>query len=80
MSREDHRPVIRALVQFLDEDGAQLFQPIHDMAVVNDLVAHIDGGAVFLDGALDDLDRPVHPGAEAARRRHADDQGASLKL
>ena len=68
---EDDRAVVGAFVQLLDEDGAHGLQPLDHMAVVDDLVAHIDGGAVFLDGPLHDLDRPVHPGAEAARRRQA---------
>jgi hypothetical protein len=37
------------------------------VAVVDDLVAHIDRRAELLDGPLDDLDRPVDAGAEAAR-------------
>ncbi len=37
------------------------------MPVVHDLVPHIDRGAEFLERPLDDLDRPLDAGAEAAR-------------
>jgi hypothetical protein len=56
----------RDLVELLDEDGA-LAQALHDEAVVDDLVADIDRRAVLLERQLDDLDRPVDAGAEAAR-------------
>ncbi len=68
VGREDHGPVRRAFVQLLDEDGALLAQSVDDEAVVHDLVADIDRRAPFLQRHLDDLDRPVHAGAEAARR------------
>jgi hypothetical protein len=53
--------------QFLDEHRAQRLQAIDDVAIVDDLVAHIDRRAEFLDGALDDLDGPIDARAEAAR-------------
>jgi hypothetical protein len=34
---------------------------------VDDFVAHVDGRAELLQGTLDDLDRTVDAGAEAAR-------------
>ena len=45
-------------------------QPVDHEAVVYDLVPHVDGRAVPLERELDDLDRAVHPRAEAARRRN----------
>ena len=36
------------------------------MQVVDDLAADVDRRPVALEGALDDLDGPVHPGAERA--------------
>jgi hypothetical protein len=36
------------------------------MAIVDDFVSYIDGRAVELEGRLDDLDRPVHSGAETS--------------
>jgi hypothetical protein len=35
-----------------------------DVAAVHDLVTHIDGSAVDLEGQFHDLDRPIHAGAE----------------
>ena len=37
------------------------------MGVVHDLVPHVDRAAELLERALDDLDRAVDAGAEAAR-------------
>ena len=68
MRGKDHRAVIGAVVQFLDKDRPFGAQVLDHIAVVDDLMPHIDRGAPFLDRHLDDLDRPVHPGAETARR------------
>lgn len=43
--------------------------------VVDDLVPDVDRGAPFLQGHLDDLDRAVHPGAEAAGSGEVEGQG-----
>src|SRR6185436_2577797 len=48
---------------------------LDDMAVVHDLVAHIDRGAVSLQRPLDDLDSAVYPGAKAARGCQQQGQG-----
>src|SRR5207249_2530908 len=42
-------------------------QPLDDVAVVHDLMADIDRRPVFLERALDDLDRSFDPGAKASR-------------
>jgi hypothetical protein len=52
--------------QLVHEHGALLAQPVHDVAVVHDFVAHVDRGAVHLERHLDDVDRAVDAGAEAA--------------
>jgi hypothetical protein len=68
---EDHRPVgilSRDLVEFLDKDRAFRLQTVDDEFVVNDLMAHIDRAAVFLQGQFDDLYGPVDACAKAARR------------
>src|SRR3546814_20086665 len=52
----------------VDEHGALGLQRLHDVAVVHDLMADIDRGAIGLDRLRDDLDGPVDAGAEAARR------------
>ena len=67
MGREDHRAVVGHLVELVDEHRAQLAQPVDDEAVVDDLVADIDRRAEPLERQLDDLDRAVDAGAEAAR-------------
>jgi hypothetical protein len=77
---------VRHLGQLLDEDGALGLQAVHDMAVVHDLVADIDRRLVFLDGPLDDVDRPHHAGAETARlgqddpARHGCGRGAFFQI
>ena len=75
MGREDDRRLgVRDFVQFLDEDGALGLQRFHHVAVVDDLMAYIDGRAVFGERKLDDLDGAIDAGAEAARRRDIDGQ------
>ncbi len=70
---EDHRlRGRRNFRQRLDEDGALRLQAIDDVAVVHDLVAHVDRRPEFLQRQLDDLDRPVDAGAEAARAAEQD--------
>src|SRR5690606_30575269 len=54
------------LVELLDEDRAALLEIVDHVAVVHDLVAHVDRRAEGLDGALDDLDGAIDAGAEAA--------------
>ena len=65
-------PVVRHLVQLVDEDRALRLEVLDDEAIVNDLVAHIDGPSVALERALDDLDGAVDTGAEAARAGEQD--------
>ena len=64
---EDHGGAVRHLVELVHEHGAESAQPLDNEAVVHHLVAHVDRRAEELERALDDVDRPVHPGAEAAR-------------
>src|SRR5215472_11001794 len=56
------------LIEALDKDRAFRPQAIDDVAVVHDLMAHIDGRTMQGKRALDRVDRPHDPGAEAARR------------
>ena len=66
--REDHRLAgVGNFVELLDEHRALRLQALDDVAVVDDLVADIDRRPEFLERQLDDLDRPVDAGAEAAR-------------
>ena len=55
------------LADLLDEDRALGLEVLDHMAVVDDLVAHIDRRLVLIQRPLHDLDRPHDAGAEAAR-------------
>ena len=66
MGGEDRHRAGRDLVQLIDEHGAAGAQVLHHVAVVDDLVADVDRRAVLLQRPLDDLDRPLHAGAETA--------------
>ena len=56
----------------VDEDRAALAQPLDDVLVVDDLLAHVDGRPVALERALDRLDRAIDARAVAARRGEKD--------
>ena len=72
MRREHDQPALGHLVQLLDEHRPQLAQLVDDVAVVDDLVADIDRGAVLAQGHLDHVDGALDPGAEAARAGEQD--------
>ena len=67
MRGEDDRGPCRHLVELVDEDRALGAQVAHDVGVVDDLVAHVDRRTELRERALDDLDRTVDAGTEAAR-------------
>jgi hypothetical protein len=67
MRAEDRDCAVGNLRHVLDEPGALRFQRFDHVFVMDDLVTHIDRRAVFLQGALDDVDRPHHAGAKPAR-------------
>ncbi|MOA16758.1 hypothetical protein D3C78_1369880 [compost metagenome] len=67
MGTEDDDDIVRYLVQLFDEDGAAVAQVFHHELVVHHFVTHIDRRAEDFQRAVDDLDRPVDPRAEAAR-------------
>ena len=70
VGRKHHRRVAmvgRYFVEFLDEHGAELLKTLDHVAVVHDLVPHIDRGAVFLQRQNHDLDRAIDARAKAAR-------------
>ena len=60
------------VVGLLDEDRAALGQRLDDELVVDDLLAHVDGRAVQLEGLFDDVDGAVHAGAVSARSGQED--------
>ncbi len=69
---EDDHLALRHLGLLLDEDRAALGQLLDHVLVVDDLLAHVDRGAVELERALDRLHGAVDAGAVAARGREQD--------
>ena len=67
MRAEDNDAARRDLRQIVDEHRAQPFEPVDDELVVHDFVPHVNGRAELLQRQLDDRDRAVDAGAEAAR-------------
>jgi hypothetical protein len=55
--------------ELFDEARAFCAQAFDDMAVVNDFMSNVDGGAKRRERLLDDIDGPDHAGAKAARLR-----------
>ena len=53
-------------VQFLDKARALVLELVHHMLVVDDLMADIDGLAVFIERLFHDIDGAHDPGAKAA--------------
>jgi len=54
------------------EDGASLLESAHDVDVVHDLLAHVDGLPVVQKRALNRVDGPLDSGAIAAGRGQKD--------
>ena len=78
MRAEDrHRPVGN-FGDVLDEARAFGLQGFDHVFVMDDLMPHIDRRAVFLQRALDDVDRPHDAGAEAARLGQHHIEGTQL--
>jgi hypothetical protein len=68
MCRKDHwRSGFWNFVQLLHKYGAFGLQGFDDVAIVDDLMAHVDRGAEALERQLDNLYGAVHAGAEATR-------------
>jgi len=67
-----HLRPVRHFGEILDKHRALGLKPIDHEAVVHDFVAHVDRIGGPIERALDDLDRPIDPGAETrAVRRSA---------
>ena len=74
--RKDHGLVgLWYVVQFFHKNGTFGLQGINDKSIVNNLMAHVDGGAIFGQSQFDDLDGPVDAGAEPARGRKVNGEG-----
>ena len=66
MGAEHGDGAVGDFVQFLDEPRTLVLERVHHMLVVHDLVAHIDGLAIFIERLFDDIDGAYDAGAEAA--------------
>ena len=53
-------------------------QFVHDVLIVNDLVAHVNRLVVFLQRAFDDLNRAHDASAEAPRLSENHSQGGAM--
>ena len=67
VGREHHRGSGRDVVERLDEHRPLGAKIGHDMIVVDDLVANVEGRPVLVERTLDDRVRAVDTGAETAR-------------
>lgn len=63
---EDDDGPLGDLLGLLHEDGAALLQRLHDVGVVHDLLAYVDGRAILLQRPLDRLHRSVDARAVTA--------------
>ncbi len=66
-------------IELLHKNGAFGLQLVHDVAVVDNLVPHVDGGPVLGESKFDDLDGAVDARTEAARgcKKHAQRRAGS---
>jgi hypothetical protein len=65
---EDDGRALGHIVDLLDEDRAAPLEVGDDVGVVDDLLAHVDAGAVALERLLDDLHRArARAGSRSAR-------------
>src|SRR4029079_2503252 len=69
MCAEDRDGVRRHFRKLFHETGAPRLQRIDDPFVVHDFVPHVDRRSIFIERALDNLNRTYDAGAEAARLR-----------
>src|SRR6185437_279509 len=58
--------------ELVDEHGAALPEVVDDVAIVDDLVTHVDRRAEARQRLLDDGDRAIDTGAEPPRAREYD--------
>jgi len=65
--RENDWPIVRHLVELVDEDGAHGLQSFDHKAIMDDLVAHVDRRPKPLERQLDDLYCAVDAGAKSSR-------------
>ena len=75
VSGEDNRRPLGDLVELLHEDRTALLEPVDDVLVVDDLLAHIDGGTVEIQSLLYRHHGAVDARAVAARSCEEDFAG-----
>jgi hypothetical protein len=74
--RKDHGLVgLWNVGQFFHKNGTFGPQGINDKSIVNNLMAYVNGSAIFGQSQFDYLDGPVDAGAEPARGRKVNGQG-----
>ena len=67
VGRVDDALAVGHVVDFMDKNRALFRQLIHNIAVMDNLAAHVDGRAKGFQSDLDNVDRAHHAGAKAAR-------------
>ena len=72
VGREDGRRAVGHLVELLHEAHAAGLEVAHDVAVVDDLAADVDGALEAVEGEVHDLDGAHDARAEAAGRGEED--------
>jgi hypothetical protein len=77
---EDDMGTLGDLVDLLHEDRAHALERRDDVHVVDDLLPHVDGGAVALEGLLDGDDSAVDAGAVAPRCGEEDLLGSAHRV
>ena len=65
--RVDHALAVGHVVDLVDKDRAFFRQLVHNIAVMDDLAAHVNGRAEGFKGDFDDVDGAHHAGAKTAR-------------
>ena len=76
---DDARPG-RDLRDLVDEDSTALAEPVHDVAVVHDLVKRVDRPLLAVEDLVEHVDRTDDAGAEAAGLSQEDGVGHGVPL
>jgi hypothetical protein len=64
MGAEDDARAGGNFVQFFDKDSAGASQLIHDVTVVDNFLAHVNGSAIEIKGYFDNVDGSHNSGAK----------------
>jgi hypothetical protein len=65
--RVDDALAIRHIIDFVDKDGAFFSEFVDNVAIVDNLAAHVDGGAEGFKSDFNDVDGANYTGAKTAR-------------